>query len=554
MNDTVPIDTSALMSAQIEHDLARSAWFDKAFAMWFAPFVKDEILFHGARGEAYFRECGEFAKKFRAAPAESGDSTLTIFSSDPARQFFASLAFPPLPGGRTHKPTAWQMEKARKYLASRHNSLLSEKLADAEMIRGKGDHARADALAAEARKKYMAFADSSVDCAKVMSDPDAIMALAESNPPLFRLSGEAGKLLNARLKPDNFGIILGDQKSSKTTTAICLAIAAGKQVPTLFVSTGDETEIKIDARVATNLSCMATQPEYAGTFAVPVPDCEHNARGTCPINMSGVPRVAKDWKKLIEDGAKPDALAQGLAEGSRAIDGSLYLPCPRCFPKNDGTKEDRENRARWRSAVWWRMFDIPLIDRKTLVDTRVRFETQAFNGGLRRVAFSTGELSVEGLFALLDTLDRVDDFVPEVIVLDYGDLMKQKAGRSSDKDHDGMRGIWEDLRTVPFKLHNLLIAYTQTNGESDGAETFTKRMIGRSKKAADNCTWFATINSTIVERRAKVMRLSMLYAREGECDPEHQALCCQWLAVQDAFAFSMPIFCKIKNEPKRRDE
>jgi len=47
------------------------------------------------------------------------------------------------------------------------------------------------------------------------------------------------------------------------------------------------------------------------------------------------------------------------------------------------------------------------------------------------------------------------------------------------------------------------------------------------------------------------MRASMLYAREGDYDPEHQALCCQWLCVQNAFAYSMPVFCKIKSDKER---
>ena len=59
------------------------------------------------------------------------------------------------------------------------------------------------------------------------------------------------------------------------------------------------------------------------------------------------------------------------------------------------------------------------------------------------------------------------------------------------------------------------------------------------------------VAALIAERRAKVKRVSILFAREGAFDPEHQALCCQWQEVQDGFAFSMPIFCKTKTEPRR---
>ena len=198
---------------------------------------------------------------------------------------------------------------------------------------------------------------------------------------------------------------------------------------------------------------------------------------------------------------------------------------------------------------------MPLIYRGTLHETKKRFRLEcAMAGGRLKIApCSSGSLTVQGLYDLLEMLDRTENFVPRVIVLDYADLMKQELGRDSDKDHDGMRRIWEGLSALRTKLKILLVTATQTNRTSDGAETLTRRMIGRSTKAADNCTWMVTINQTVQERRAHVMRMSMLYARKGAFDVEHQALCCQWHEVQDAFAFSMPIFCKIKNETKERD-
>lgn len=537
--------------AEIEDDLARSAWHDKAFAVWFGPFAKKTVLFNGARGEAFFTECAEFAKAHKAAPGDSGDAPAKIIRSPSALEWFSSIEMPKLPGGKSHKPTSWQTEKARRYLSSRHNSLLAEQLADAERVRADGEAGRADRLAREARKLYGEFSDSASPCRRAMDDVDGLVGLAESNPPLFLLPGEFGRLLNHRMKPDNLGVFVADQKVGKTTDLVTIAVASARCVPTLFISTGDETQLKIDARITTHLSCMATQQEYAGVFALPVPDCAHNAAGTCPIGQSGKPRQVKDWKCLISDGAIPAEIADGSADGSRAVDGTLYLPCCRCYPKNDGTQEDTERRKRWRSAVWWRTQAVDLIGRQGIIDTRTRFEVSG--GMLRTAAYSAGELSVEGLYALLDTLDRAENFVPETIVIDYADLMRQEEGRATDKDHDGMRRIWEGLRGITTKLKKLIVTASMTNGQSDGMETITRRMLGRSKKVADNCTWLATLNQTVQEKRAKVKRVSMLFAREGAFDPEHQALCCQWQEVQDGFVFSTPIFCKIKNEMKERE-
>lgn len=539
---------STCLYAHMENDLACSAWHDKNFAVWFMPFAKGDVLFNGARGEAFFNECGAFAKEHKLAIGSTGDDPKRVLRNESAFEWYASLHFPELPGGQLHKPTTWQIDKARKYLTSRHNILLSEKLADAEAIREKGDGVRADMIAAEARRRFTAFNDSSVSCTRAMSDIDALLGLAESNPPLFIIEGEKGRLLNQRLKGDNLGVILANQKIGKTSDLVALATTAGKQVPTLFISAGDETKIKIDGRVYTNLSCHVTQPEFAGKFAMPIPDCAHNANGTCPIGKSGEPRAIKCWKTLIGDGATPEELCEGSFEGSRTVSGKVYQPCCRCFPMNDGSKEDFENRRRWKSAVWWRMEEFTLGDRKNMIDTKNRFEIDSFGGGLRVAAYAAGTLSVDMIEEKLDALDRTENFVPQVVVIDYFDILMQEIFRDSDKDHDGMRRNWEKLRAICFNRGILIITAIQTNRDDPDIETHTVKTIGRCAKAADNCTWMATLNQTIAERRAKVMRTSILFAREGKFDPEQQALSYLWLEVQDSLAFSAPIFCKTKTK------
>ena len=229
------------------------------------------------------------------------------------------------------------------------------------------------------------------------------------------------------------------------------------------------------------------------------------------------------------------------------------MPCCRCFPKFDGTEEDRVRARNWKSAVWWRAHDFSLTNRETLESARATYEIGSPGGGIRIASYPSDTLTVEGIYDLLDNLDRNEGFVPRVIILDYADLMKQSAGRDTDKDHDGMRRIWQGLRGITSSLDLLLITATQTNRVDEGCETHTRSSIGRSAKAADNCTFFVTLNQTRTERRAKVLRASKLYAREGGFDPEHQALCYLWYEVQDAFAFSAPTFCKIKQRKEERE-
>lgn len=551
-NTADTIKNTAIDNIAIEHDLARSAWYDDVFGLWFGKHAKSDVLFSGASGARFFQICHDFSKKFRIPPACSGDKPEVIINDDAAMRWFSSVAMPKLPGNAACKPTRWQMEKARRYLSSRHNELLAQALMDAEEVAATGDHTRADRLAYDARQRYTAFKDSTIECHEALHDEDAILALADSVKPFFTLEGELGRQLNSRLKPDNFGVILANQKVGKTTFLVNLAIRASYSVPTLLISTGDETELKLNARIATNLSCSVTQPEYAGRFAVPVPDCQHSAQGTCPLNLAGEPRRGKSWKLLIEDGNTPEDLAEGAVPQARTINDNLYEPCCRCFPNlpHDGSRgameAEKQRRRNWKSAVWWQMLDVDLITKRKLKATKVKFRMSCAGGGLRIMSFPTDHLTVEDLDGILEDLDRRDNFVPSVIVIDYADLMKQSDGRSSDKDHDGMRKIFEGLSALRQKYNNLIITATQTNRLGDEVETHTLRTVGRSAKSADNCTWFLTINQVLAEKRAKIMRTSMLYAREGDCDPEQQAMCYRWHEVQDGMAFSAPIFMKIK--------
>ncbi len=534
----------------MEYDLARSAWFDSQFALWFADHASADVLVSGAAGAEFFRICGEFSRKYKAAPADSGDKASDILTDKAALRWFETVDMPKLPGKATHKPTAWQMEKSRKYLRSRNNILLAEVLMEAERVAAGGDQERADRMAVDARRKFRDFSDAIITCNPAMHDEDAIISLAESVEPYFALDGELGRMLNSRLKPDNFGVILANPKMGKTTFLVNLAVAASYNVPTLLISTGDETELKLNARIATNLSWCVTQPEYAGDFAVPVPDCMHNAQGTCPIGQGGEPRKGKNWKQLIDDGHTPEDLAEGCVDQARTVTGKVYQPCCRCFPKIGYTPEDIEqdkvNRRHWKSAIWWKMRRVNLIDRRRLRATKLKYNIETANGGLKIMSFGSDKLSVPDLEKILEDLDRRDNFVPSVIIIDYADIMKQEVGRYTDKDYDGMRKIFEGLSNLRTTLGNLIITATQTNRTGDEVETHTIKTVGRTAKGIDNCTWFLTLNQTNTEDRAKVMRASMLYAREGRNDSERQALCCQWYEVQDAFAYSMPIFCKIK--------
>ena len=165
---------------------------------------------------------------------------------------------------------------------------------------------------------------------------------------------------------------------------------------------------------------------------------------------------------------------------------------------------------------------------------------------LRISECDAGKLTPSDVDRLLDTLDVRENFVPSVVIIDYVDLMRQEDGRRNDKDHDGMRRLWENLRNISKRRDILVITVTQSNRAGFGEESMTLQNLGRTKTGADNCTAFYAINQTFDEHRAGLFRLSCLVARAGHYDPEHQALCYSWLAVQNPFMYSAFVFKRVK--------
>jgi hypothetical protein len=109
-----------------------------------------------------------------------------------------------------------------------------------------------------------------------------------------------------------------------------------------------------------------------------------------------------------------------------------------------------------------------------------------------------------------------------------------------------MRAVWEELRNISAERDMLILAVTQANRSGGIIETQTMETVGRTKTAVDNCTTAFSANQTAAERSMGVMRISVMAAREFKFAPEHQAMCCSWLHVQDPFAESFHCYRKIK--------
>lgn len=159
------------------------------------------------------------------------------------------------------------------------------------------------------------------------------------------------------------------------------------------------------------------------------------------------------------------------------------------------------------------------VERLTLEDPNIRSKLASkLKTKLKRSPplmikeFPTGQLTIAHLNAYLDTLERLHKYTPDILILDYPDLMN-----IDGKERRTETGkIYQDLRGIGVQRNIAIVTASQGNRESSKAKTITDDMVAEdySKIAiADNVI---TYNQTPEEKKLGLARLYVSNGRNDE--------------------------------------
>lgn len=124
--------------------------------------------------------------------------------------------------------------------------------------------------------------------------------------------------------------------------------------------------------------------------------------------------------------------------------------------------------------------------------------------------FPTGSLTSEQLSIYLDSLARESGFIPDLLILDYADLMKI--------DSQALRvdtgRLYRDLRGIAV-THNLALATaTQGNRESATAKVVDTRMVAEDWSKIGTADLVLTYSRTDEEKRLGLARILLAKSRD----------------------------------------
>ena len=127
--------------------------------------------------------------------------------------------------------------------------------------------------------------------------------------------------------------------------------------------------------------------------------------------------------------------------------------------------------------------------------------------------FPTGTINVNALRALLVQLRNYEDFIPDVIIVDYLELMRPV--RENQHEYQAQQRIAEELRGLAMEMKVLLWTATQTNRQGRAVKIITDAELGDSYGKIRTCDFAVSLNQNEEEFDNGTMRAYVVKSRNG---------------------------------------
>lgn len=128
--------------------------------------------------------------------------------------------------------------------------------------------------------------------------------------------------------------------------------------------------------------------------------------------------------------------------------------------------------------------------------------------------FPVGQLNVNQIRALLVQLRLHHEFVPDIIIVDYLELLRPN--RQIDAEYQAQERIAQELRGLAMENNILVWTATQTNRMGKKVATITDAELGDSYGKIRPADWAISLNQTEEEYEKGRMRVYVVKARDSK--------------------------------------
>lgn len=311
----------------------------------------------------------------------------------------------------------------------------------------------------------------------------------DSNQGIFQFPGELGKLIGP-IERDWFVAIIGKFKTGKSWWLQEIAfLALMERLKVAFFSL--EMQRKgVDKRLYQRITAFS---EGGEEVAYPVFDCKRNQSGQCEKSER-----TNEYSLLDENDEKPEFDSQ-----------LLYRPCVACREKYP---EDFELDS-WFETIKPSEFNAKQVRK------RVSVFTNMYSQNLRVKCYPRFTASLSDIIRDLEILEESEDFIPDVIIIDYADILKPE---TKSEGTDALDDIWKKLASLAAVKHSILFTASQGNRGSLNKKTMTEEDMAGWIGKLGHVDIFMAINRTDMEKKAGMTRIGLLAHRHRDYNPMNQ--------------------------------
>lgn len=336
-------------------------------------------------------------------------------------------------------------------------------------------------------------------------------AFAEPATPLFKFADAYGELVNHTLVRGGFVTFLAPPKRGKSWMLMEMALKAARAgCNVAFFDCGDNNEGQWLRRFHIRLSDRPYRhyrSDYVGDVQIPVLDCMRNQEDRCM-------RAQRSWSG---GGAVRDD--EGLLPLTAAPKG--YLPC---FHMGCSKRAP---------SLWFNTREVAELDGQVAARSARHYLKKRLGprgGRMRFSAHSSGSLTISHVKTLIDMWERLEQFVPDVIVFDYADIIAPDKHGPKEFRHQ-QNEIWKGQRGLSQERHCLVLSATQSDSDGIGRKLLQQHNFSEDMRKLAHVTAMFGLNQTPQEKRDGLMRVNEIVVREGDFDGSRAATILQQLRI-----------------------
>ena len=346
-----------------------------------------------------------------------------------------------------------------------------------------------------------------------------IESLVETAKPLIKFHGPLGEMWNSQFTRGSFIGFLAPEKRGKSIILMNIAVKARLQgLDVAYILAGDMSESQALRRLAINITKKPRNPQYVGERLIAVKDCVKNQLNLCDKPVRECDFGIFEDRGWNEVSLRKEVTYEELLEAYK--DEPAYKHCFNC--------------EEYLTKPW----GVTYLEKRNFIELKVKDAkntlTRHFKKGgeLRISAHANNTLTMAEFQKILDTWEMHDNWVPDVIIVDYADLLEADKAM---EERQRQNYIWSRLRSINLKTNCLMITATQADADSYERDLLTLKNYSEDKRKYGHVTAMYGLNldKDGREKKLNIMRINEILLREAEYDTKSCVTVLQTLFLYD---------------------